>query len=377
MQLVVIVVQSRSHVWLFATPWTAAHQASLSLTISWSWLKFIFVASVMPSNHIILWCPLLLLPSVFPSIRDFSDESSVCIRWPKYCSFSFCISPSSEYSGLISLKIDGFGHLAIQGNFRSLLQHHSSKASVLWHPASFIVQLSQPNVTTGKTIALTIQTFVGRVMSLLFNNTLSRFVIVFPPKSNSLLISWLQSLSAVILEPKKRKSVTTSTFSLSICYAVMGPGAMILVFLLFKPALSLFSFTLIKRLFSSFSPSAFRAISSAYLRLLIFLLPILIPAYNSSSPAFLIMCLGYRLNKQDDSRQPCHTPFSILNQSVVPYRVLTVVSWPAYRFLRRQVRWSVIPISLRATHSLPFHQRHVESGFKIHTKPDLSWQSSP
>ena len=181
-------------------------------------------------------------------------------------------------------------------------------------------------MTTGKTIALTIQTFVGRVMSLLFNNTLSRFVIVFPPKSNSLLISWLQSLSAVILEPKKRKSVTTSTFSLSICYAVMGPGAMILVFLLFKPALSLFSFTLIKRLFSSFSPSAFRAISSAYLRLLIFLLPILIPAYNSSSPAFLIMCLGYRLNKQDDSRQPCHTPFSILNQSVVPYRVLTVVS---------------------------------------------------
>ena len=147
------------------------------------WPKFIFIASVMPSSHLILWCPLLLLPSVFLSIRDFCNESSVCIRWPKYWNFSFHISLSSEYSGLISLKIDWFGHLAVQGTFRSLLQHHSSKASILWCPASFIVQLSQLYVITGKTIALTIQTFVSRVMSLLFNNTLSRFSLFFHQKA--------------------------------------------------------------------------------------------------------------------------------------------------------------------------------------------------
>ena len=167
-----------NRVQVFASPWTAAHQSSLSFTISWSLPKFMFTALVMLSSHLILWYLLLLLPSIFPSIRDFSSDSSVHIRWPKYWSFSFSISPSSEYSGLISLKIDWFDLLAVQGTFRSLLQHHSSKASILWHSAFFMVQFSQLYVTTGKTIPSTIQTFVGRVMSLLFN-TLSRFVIAF------------------------------------------------------------------------------------------------------------------------------------------------------------------------------------------------------
>ena len=187
-----------------------------------------FIASVIPSSRLFLWCP-LLLPSIFPSIRDFSIESSVCIRWPEYWSFSFSISPSSEYSGLISLKIDWFDFLAVQGTFRILLRHYSLKASILWHSAFFMVQLSQPYMTNGKTIALTIRTFVSRVMSLL-SNTLSSFVIAFLPKRNRLLNSWLQSPSTMILEPKKRKSVTTSTFSPSICHVVMGLDARFLVF---------------------------------------------------------------------------------------------------------------------------------------------------
>ena len=180
--------------------------------------------TVMPSSHLLLWRPLLLLPSVFPSIRDFSNESAVCIRWPQYWSFSFSISPSNEYLELISLKIDWFDHLVVQETHRSLLQHHSWKASILWRSAFFTVQLLKPYVTTGKTIALTIWTFASRVMSLLFN-TLSRFVIALLPRSNCLLTSWLQLPSAVILESKKRKSVTTSTFSRSICHEVMGPDA--------------------------------------------------------------------------------------------------------------------------------------------------------
>ena len=149
-----VVVQSPSHVRLFVTPWAAARQASLSLTISRSLPKFMSIASVMPFNHLILWHPLFLLPSIFPSIRDFSNELAVCIKWPKYWSFSFSISPYSEYSGLIFLKIDWFDLLAIQGTFRSLPQHHSSKASILWHSAFFTVQLSHPYMTTGKTIGL-------------------------------------------------------------------------------------------------------------------------------------------------------------------------------------------------------------------------------
>ena len=158
----------------------------------------------MPSNHLILCRPLLLLPSIFPSIRVFSNESALHIRWPKYWSFSFSISPSNEYSGLISFGIDWLDLLAVQGTLKSLLQHHSSKASIIWHAAFFTVQLSHPYMTTGKTIALTSWTFVGKVMSLLLN-MLSRLVITFLPRSKHLLISWLQSPSALILDPQKYK----------------------------------------------------------------------------------------------------------------------------------------------------------------------------
>ena len=168
-------VQSLSHVRLFAIPWTAARQASLSITNSRSLLKLISIESVMPSNHLIL-CHPLLLPSVLPSIRVFSNESVLPIRWPKYWSFS--ISPSNEYSGLISFRMDWLDLLAGQGTLKSLFQHHSSKVSVLWHSAFFIVQLSHPYMTTGKTIALATWTFVSKVMSLLFN-MLSRLVIAF------------------------------------------------------------------------------------------------------------------------------------------------------------------------------------------------------
>ena len=160
------------------------------------------IESVIPSNHIILCCPLLLLPSIFPSIKVSSNESALRIRWPKYYSFSFNISPSNEHPGLISFRMDWLDLLAVQGTLKSLLQHHSKKASILQCSAFFIVQLSHPYTTTGKTIALTRWTFVDKVMSLLFN-MLSRLVITFLPRSKRLLISWLQSPSAVILEPKK------------------------------------------------------------------------------------------------------------------------------------------------------------------------------
>ena len=162
-------VQSLSRVRLFATPWTAARQASLSITNSRSPPKLMSIESVMPSNHLILFCPLLLSPSIFPSIRVFPNESVLHIRWPKYWSFSFSISPSNEYSGLISFRIDWFDLFAVQGTLRSLLQHHSSKASILLHSAFFIVQLLNPYMITGQSIALTRWTFVGKVMSLLFN----------------------------------------------------------------------------------------------------------------------------------------------------------------------------------------------------------------
>ena len=183
----------------------------------------------MPSNHLILQHPLLLLSSVFPRIRFFSSESALHIRWPKFWSFSFSISPSDEYSGLISFRVDWFDLLAVQETLKSLLQHHNLKASILQCSAFFIVQLSHLDLTTGKTRALTIQTFVEKVMSLLFN-TLSRFVIAFPPQSKCLLTLWLQSPHTVILEPKKIEYVTASTFPPSICHEVMGPDAVILVF---------------------------------------------------------------------------------------------------------------------------------------------------
>ena len=175
----------------------------------------------MPSNHIILCHPLFLLPSIFPTIKVFSNESALCIRWPKYWSFSFSISPSSEHSGLISLSMDWLDLLAVQGTLKSLLQHHSSKASILRHSAFFIVQLSHPYMTTRKTVALTRWTFIGKALSLLFN-MLSRLVITFLRRSKHVLISWLQSPSAVILEPKKIKSATVSP---SICHEEMGPQA--------------------------------------------------------------------------------------------------------------------------------------------------------
>ena len=183
-------VQSLSRVQLFVTPWIPACQASLSITNSRSLLKFMSIESVMPSNHLIFCHPLLLPPSIFPSIRVFSNESVLHTRWPKYWIFSFSISPSNEYSGLISFRIDWLDLLVVQGTLKSLLQHHSSKAFILWLSAFFIVQLSHPCITTGKTIALTRWTFVGKVMSLLFN-MLSRLVITFLPRSKRLLVSWL------------------------------------------------------------------------------------------------------------------------------------------------------------------------------------------
>ena len=180
----------------------------------------------MPSNHLILCRPLLLLPSIFPSIRVFSNESVLPIRWPKYWSFSFSISPSNEYWGLISFRMDWMHLLAVQGSLKSLLQHHSSKALILWWSSFFIVQLLHPYMTTGKTIALTRRTSVDKVMSLFFN-MLSRLVITFLPRSKRLLISWLQSPSAVILGPKIIKSDTVSTVSPSISHEVMGPDAVI------------------------------------------------------------------------------------------------------------------------------------------------------
>ena len=184
----------------------------------------------MPPNHLILCHPLLRLPSIFPSINIFSSEFVLWIRWPKYWSFfSFSISPSNEYSGLNSFRMEWLDHLAVQGTLKSLLQHHSSKASILWCSAFFMVQLSHPYMTTGKNIALTRWTFVGKVISLLFN-VLSRLVITFLPRSKCLLISLLQSPSAVILEPKKIKSVTISFVSPSICHEVMELVAVILVF---------------------------------------------------------------------------------------------------------------------------------------------------
>ena len=220
--------------------------ASLFFTSSWSLLKLMSIASVMPSNHLILCHPLLLLPSIFPSIRVFSNELTLCIRWPKYWNFNFSIRPSNEYSWLISFRTDWFDLHAVQGTLKSLLRHHSSKSQNLLCSAFFMVQLSHPYMTTGKTTALTIWTFVSKVMSLLFN-TLSRLVIAFLPRSKRLLISWLHSPSAVMLEPKKIKSVMFPLFPQLFAMKWWDqPDAMILVFwmLSFKPAFSTLLFHL-------------------------------------------------------------------------------------------------------------------------------------
>ena len=204
-------------------------QESMSNTNCQSFLKLMSINSVMPSNHLILCRPLLLLPSIFPSIRVFSNESFLHIRWSKYWSFSFSISPYNEYPGLISSRIDWLDLPAVQRTPKSLLQCHSSKASILQCSAFSMVKLSHPYMTTGKTIVFTRWTFVAKVMCLLFH-MLSSLAIAFLPRSKCLLISWLQSPSAVILEPKKIKSLTVSTVSPSICYEMMGLDAMILVF---------------------------------------------------------------------------------------------------------------------------------------------------
>ena len=269
-------VQSLSHIWLFVTLWTAAHQASLSITNSWNLLKLMSIKLVMLSNHPILCHPFLLLPSIFPSIRVFSNESVLSHQVAKVLEFQLqhhwlfrtdYSRTSSDYSGLISFRMDWLDLLAVQRTRKSLLQHLNLKASILLRSAFIMVQLSRPYMTTGKTIALTTWTFVGKVMSLLFI-MLSRFVTAFLPRSKCLLISWLQSPSAVILEPPKLKSVTLSTLSPSICHEEMGPDAMILVFwmLSFKPTFSLSSFTFIRRFFSSSTLSAIRVVSSVYLR---------------------------------------------------------------------------------------------------------------
>ena len=193
----VVVVQLLNHVWLFVTAWAAACQAPLSFTISQSLLKLKSIESVMPSNHLILCHPLLLLSSVFPSISIFFSELALCIRRPEYWSFSFSISPSNEYSELISLRIDQFDLLTIQGTLKSLFQHHSYKASILWCSAIFMVQLSHQYTTNGKTIALTVWTFVSKMMSLVFN-MLSRFVIAFLPRSKCLL-TWLHEVKFLVV----------------------------------------------------------------------------------------------------------------------------------------------------------------------------------
>ena len=242
-------------------------------------------------------------------------------------------------TGWISLQSKGLSRVFSN----TTVQKHQ-----FFHTQLLILQLSHPYMTTGKTIALTKRTFVSKLMSLLLD-MLPMLVIVFLTGSKGLLISWLQSPSEVILEPPKIKSLIVSP---SICHEGVGPDAMILVFwmLSFQPAFPLFSFTFIKRLFSS-SLSVIRVVSSAYLKLLIFLLAILMPAGGSSSPAFCMIYSAYKLNKHGDNIQPWCTPFQIWNQSVVPCPVLTTASWPAYRFLRRQVRWSGILISLRIFHN--------------------------
>ena len=186
----------------------------------------------MPSDHLILCCPLLLLPSIFPNIRVFSNESALCIRQPKYWNFSFNMSPSNEHPGLISFRMDWLDFFAVQGTLKSLLQCHSPKASILWHSAFLTVHISHSSMTTGKTIALTRQTFADKVMSLLFN-MLSRLFIAFLSRSKHLLISWLQSPSAVILEPTKIKSATVSTVSPTICHEVMGLDVLICKYLIY------------------------------------------------------------------------------------------------------------------------------------------------
>ena len=293
--LIFIVVQLLSHVQLFVTPSSIAHQAALSVTISHSLFKLMSIESMMPSNHLILF---FSCSQSFLASGSFFQGVGSPIRWPNYWSFSFSISPSKEYSGVISFRIDWFDLPVIQRTLKNLLQNHSLKASILRYSTFLMFQWSYPDITNGKTIALTRRIFVGKVVSLLFN-TLSRFFLVILPSNKCLLVSWLQSLSAVILEPKEIKSATASNVSLSICLEMMRSDDMILVFrmLSFMTVFSLSFFTLIKRLFSSSYLSAICVVSSVYLRLLIFLLAILIRLCASSSLTFCVMNYANKLNK--------------------------------------------------------------------------------
>ena len=295
----VVIVQSLSHVQLFVTPWMAACHTSLCFTISHSLLNLMSIESVMPSNHLILCHPLLLLPSIFPSIRVFSSKLALCIRWPKYWSFSFSISPSNEYSGLISFRIDWFALFEVQRVFTSTtIEKHQFFCDLpfLWSNSQ------HPYMTAGKAIVLTIWTSVSKMMSLLFN-MLPSFIIAFLLKSKRLLILWLQLSAAMVLEPKKVKSTIVSTFSPSVSHEVMGLDAIILLFCMLssKPAFSLFSFTFINRLCSFSLLSAIRMVSFMYLRLWIFLLVILIPDCDSPSLALLMMNSAQKLNKQGET----------------------------------------------------------------------------
>ena len=289
---IVVVVQSLSHIWLFVIPWTACSTPGFPAfyclpEISQTHVHW--VSDAIQSSHPL--SPLLLLPSVFPSIRVFYNEWALRIWWPQYWSFSFSISPSNEYWGLISFRIDWFG-----------LQHNL-KASILGCSAFCMVQLSHLYMTTGKAIALTIQTFFGQVMAVLFNT--SRFVIDFLPRSKRLKFCGCCHHSQWFWRPRKY-NLPVSTFSPSICHEVMGLDAMILMcwMLSFNPS---FSLSFIKKLFSSSLLSAIRVVSSACLRLLIFFMAILLPACDSCSLAFCIMYSGYQLNKQGD-----YTAFDIL-----------------------------------------------------------------
>ena len=290
---IIALVQLLSHVRLLVIPWTATHQASLFFTISWS--PLMSIESVIPSYHLILCHPFLLLPLIFPRIGIFSNKLALHIRWPKYWRNSFSISPSNEYSGLFSFRIDWFDLLAVQETFKSLLQHHTSKASILQRSAFLKLQLSHPYMTTGKIIALTIWTFARKVMSLLFN-MLPRWVIGFLPRSKCLLISWLQSPSTVIFGAQANK--VCQCFHFFHIYLAWSDGTRChdirFLMLSFKLVFfSLSSFTIIKMFFNSSSLSAIRAVSPAYLRLLTFLPATLIPVWDSSTLAFHMMCSAY------------------------------------------------------------------------------------
>ena len=295
------VVQLLSHIWLFATPWTAARHPSLSITNSWSLLKLMSTESVMPSNHLNLCCPLLLLPSILPSIRVFSNESVLRIRWPKYWSFSFSISPSNNIQDWLLLGLTGLISLQSKGLSRVFSSTAVWKHQFLQRSAFFMVQLSHRYMTTGKTIASTIQTFVDKVKPLLFN-MLFRFVTAFLPRSKRLWISWLVTICS---DFGGQENKVYHCFPLFLhLFAMKWWNQMPFVFWMLscKSTFSLSSFTFIKRLFSSSSLSAVRVVSSVYLRLLLsrlaifffFYLAILTTACASSSLAFFIMCSALR-----------------------------------------------------------------------------------